>query len=213
MRETMFRVKVTGMRQVTAEFASASDKIGRIVSSEMEGMARDWVAASQRDAPLDQGQLKRLISFFVKGPYAVEIVSQSMYSPFMEFGTKSRYRPIPGTEAVAAQFRGIKSGSFQDMVRNIVRWVRRKGITGTYSVKTRRRTGNKVNQFAEDYAAAWPIIISILKYGVKPHPYFFEQGDRLWPQMIRRIGQRLERETKVKVILPGNINRPNITTI
>jgi hypothetical protein len=146
----MFKVKVTGMRQVTAEFASASDKIGKIVSSEVESMGRDWVAAAQRDAPLDQGQLKRLISLVVKGPYAVEIVSQSMYSPFMEFGTKSRYRPIPGTETIAAQFRGMKSGSFMDMVRSIVRWVRRKGITGTYSVRTRRRTGNKVNQFAED---------------------------------------------------------------
>jgi hypothetical protein len=144
---------------------------------------------------------------------SVEIVAQKFYAPFMEFGTKGKYTPIPGTEEIAAQFKGYKGGDFMNLLRMIVRWVRRKGLTGTYSVKTQRRKGSKINQFAEDYSAAWPIALSILKNGINPHPYFFKQGDVVWPQMISRMQKALQKETKVSVILPGDIKRPNITTI
>lgn len=208
----MFKVKVTGVRGVEKQFVSASKEITNIVDQELQSMAKDWVAGAKRDAPVDQGTLKGSISYLKEGE-RINIVSQAFYSPFIEFGTKGNYRPIPGTENIAAQFKGYKGGDIMQMLRMIVRWVNRKGITGSYSVKTRRRLGSKVSQYAEDYSAAWPILMSILKHGVKPHPYFFKQQHVVWPQMVRNIQKRIEKDSKVKVILPGNINRQPIVTI
>ena len=172
----MFKVKVTGLAGLKAEFASMSKELPDIVSGELETMSQEWVKLAKTDAPADQGALRGSITYYPAGPMKYEIVAQKFYAPFMEFGTKGKYQPIPGTEAIAAEFKGYKGGDFMELLRMIVRWVKRKGITGTYSVKTRRRTGNKINQFAEDYSAAWPIAMSILKNGVNPHPFFFKQA-------------------------------------
>lgn len=215
-----FDVRIKGVGQLQKHFLTASENVKKVCEQEVQAAGQDWVAGAVRDAPVDQGALKSSIS--AKGSdthtaasslIAVEIVAQKFYAPFMEFGTKGKYTPIPGTEEIAAQFKGYKGGDFQDLLRMIVRWVRRKGITGTYSVKTQRRKGSKISQFAEDYKAAWPVALSILKNGIRPHPFFFKQGDVVWPQMIKRMQAALQKETKVSVIASGDINRPNITTI
>lgn len=215
-----FNVQVKGIAALQKQIETASEKVKEVCTQEVQAAGQDWVAGAVRDAPVDQGALKGSISFKQSDTHtsagsliSVEIVAQKFYAPFVEFGTKGKYTPIPGTEEIAAQFKGYKGGDFMELLRMIVRWVRRKGLTGTYSVKTQRRTGNKINQFAEDYRAAWPIALSILKNGINPHPYFFKQGDTVWPQMVQRMQKALQRETKVSVILPGDIRRPNITTI
>ena len=159
----MVKIKVTGLAGLKAEFASVAANLPVIVDSELQTMSQKWVKGAIRDAPADQAGLRGAISYFKAGEGRYEIVAQKFYAPFMEFGTKGKYQPIPGTEQIAASFKGYKGGDFMELLRNIVRWVKRKGITGTYSVKTRRRTGNKINQLAEDYSAAWPIALSILK--------------------------------------------------
>ena len=204
----MFKVTVHGLSGLKAKFESMSSELPTIVGGELETMSQQWVKLAKQDSPADQAALRGAITYYKKGSLSYEIVSQTFYAPFMEFGTKGKYRPIPGTEAIAAQFKGYKGGDFMELLRNIVRWVKRKGITGTYSVKTRRRTGSKINQLAEDYSAAWPIAMSILKHGVRPHPYFFKQMHIVWPQMIRHIKQRVE--TKAKVTVPGELWKPQI---
>lgn len=224
----MIKVKVTGIAGLRAEFASLNQDLPKIVTGELETMGQEWVRLAQNDAPADQAALRGAISFYKNGPLSVVVVAQKFYAPFMEFGTKGKYLPIPGTEAIAAQFKGYKGGDFMDLLRMIVRWVRRKGITGTYStgIKARnkgkyysqggtkgRRLGNKVDQYAEDYSAAWPIAMSILKHGVNPHPFFFKQMGIVWPQMMRNVERRIAAHSKVSVTMPGDINRPRIITI
>ena len=209
----MFKVKVTGLAGLKAEFASMAKELPDIVSGELETMSQEWVKLAKTDAPADQGALRGSITYYPAGPMKYEIVAQKFYAPFMEFGTKGKYQPIPGTEAIAAEFKGYKGGDFMELLRMIVRWVKRKGITGTYSVKTRRRTGNKINQFAEDYSAAWPIAMSILKNGVNPHPFFFKQMHIVWPKMVRNVESRIAQVSKVRVELPSNVTRPQIVTI
>ena len=209
----MFKVTITGMAGLKAEFASMAKELPDIVSGELETMSQEWVKLAKTDAPADQGALRGSITYYPAGPMKYEIVAQKFYAPFMEFGTKGKYQPIPGTEAIAAEFKGYKGGDFMELLRMIVRWVKRKGITGTYSVKTRRRTGNKINQFAEDYSAAWPIAMSILKNGVNPHPFFFKQMHIVWPKMVRNVESRIAQVSKVKVELPSNVTRPQIVTI
>lgn len=195
------------------QFASASKNLSKILSAEIQAGAADFVSGARRDVPIDQGALKGSISYYMDGEFDAVIVAQKFYAPFMEFGTKGKYQPIPGTEALAAAFKGYKGGDFMDLLRMIVRWVARKGISGRFSVKTRKRVGNKIDRLAEDYSAAWPIAMSILKNGVKPHPFFFKQQETVWPEMIRRIETKLKSEMKVSVILPGDIRRPKIVTV
>jgi hypothetical protein len=218
----MFKVSLKGLNEVKAQFESATKDLTEIISSELNAMAQDWVAGAVRDAPKDMGSagLAGSISFIGSDSHTtqgsnltVDIVAQRFYAPFMEFGTKGKYRPIPGTEKIAQQFKGYKGGNFMALLRAIVRWVHRKGITGVYSVKTRRRKGSKVNQFGEDYKVAWPIALSILKNGISPHPFFFKQQEVVWPAMIKRITARIESKSKVTVIAPGDIFRPKIITI
>ena len=209
----MFKVTITGMAGLKAEFASMAKELPDIVSGELETMSQEWVKLAKTDAPADQGALRGAITYYPAGPMKYEIVAQKFYAPFMEFGTKGKYQPIPGTEAIAAEFKGYKGGDFMELLRMIVRWVKRKGITGTYSVKTRKRSGNKINQFAEDYSAAWPIAMSILKNGVNPHPFFFKQMHIVWPKMVRNVESRIAQVSKVKVELPSNVTRPQIVTI
>ncbi len=209
----MFRAKITGIAGLKAEFATIAKELPEIVDSELQTMSQEWVKLAKADAPADQGSLRSAISYYKVAAMNYAVVAQKFYAPFMEFGTKGKYQPIPGTESIAAEFRGYKGGDFMELLRMIVRWVRRKGITGTYSVKTQRRTGSKINQFAEDYSAAWPIALSILKNGINPHPYFFKQMGVVWPQMVRNIERRISNVSKVKVILPSNVERPQIVTI
>lgn len=205
----MFKATLQGLPGLKAQFASLSADLPVIVGGELESMCKEWVLLAKQDAPADQTALKGAISYKKISQMIYEVVSQTIYAHFMEFGTKGKYLPIPGTEAIAAQMKGYKGGDFMELLRNIVRWVKRKGITGTYSVKTRNRTGSKVNQIAEDYSAAWPIAISILKRGVKPHPYFFKQMGVVWPKMLQSIVRRLN-NVNAKLTTSG---RPQIENV
>lgn len=216
----MFKVSISGLPGLQKQFTSAVESIKEDLSKEFQAMGQDWVAGAVKDAPVDQGALKGAISFKQSETHTagsssigIEIVAQKFYAPFMEFGTKGKYTPIPGTEAIAAQFKGYKGGDFQTMLRMIEMWVARKGITGTYSVKTRRRTGGKANIVAQNKSAAWAIALSILKNGIRPHPFFFKQKETVWPAMIKRVKAKIEQGSKVSVIAPGDIYRPRIVTI
>lgn len=197
------------------EFNSKSKNLKEIVSTELQAAAAEFVSGARRDAPIDQGALKGSISYYMDGEFDAVIVAQKFYAPFMEFGTKGKYKAIPGTEHIAAAFKGYKGGDFNEFLRMIVRWVKRKGISGTYSVKTKKRTGSTKNnqRYIEDLEVAFPIALSIIRHGVKPHPFFFKQQDIVWPKMVSNIEKRLKAESKVSVIMPGDIRRPKIITI
>lgn len=206
----MFKVQVTGFNGVKARFVSAAKDITDITEQELTSMAKEWVAGAKRDAPVDQGTLKNSISYLINGNN-IEIVSNVFYSPFMEFGTKGKYRSIPGTEAIAAQFKGFKGGDFATMLKFIKAWVKRKGI-GAELTKSGKPSKSQNTLAAQD-RVAWLIAMSILKHGVNPHPFFFKQQDTVWPQMVRRLKQRIEQGQKVTVIMPGDILRPQIITV
>ena len=211
----MFKVKLEGLGKFKAELETANKSVKAIVDAELQAGAAEFVSGARRDAPIDQGALKGSISYYKDDDFAYSIVAQKFYAPFMEFGTKGKYKPIPGTEAIAAAFKGYKGGDFNDLLRAIVLWVKRKGISGTYSVKTRKRTGSTKNnqRYIEDLEVAYPLALAIIRGGIKPHPFFFKQQEVVWPKMVERIKKALETASKVSVILPGDIKRPKIITI
>lgn len=184
-------IELGGFNEVLKMFKTLPQDVQDITDAEIEEGLREFVILAQRDAPVDQSRLKSSIAYKSLGIGSYEVFAQSAYAAYMEFGTKGNYRPVPGAEEIAAKFRGKGEGSFKDMVRAIIEWVRRKGIAGRYSVKTRRRVGSKAKQQSENAAAAWPIIMSIMKNGVKAHPYFFKQQGIVVPKMMNRINQAI----------------------
>lgn len=219
-----FNVQVKGLASLQKQIETASEKVKEVCMQEVQAAGQDWVAGAVRDAPVDQGALKGSISFKQSDTHtaagsliSVEIVAQKFYAPFVEFGTKGKYKPIPGTEEIAAKFKGYKGGDLNEMIRMIARWMRKKGgghrKTPRFGKQGKYNKKSEADQFQDDFKLAWPLVLYILINGINPHPYFFKQGDTVWPNMVQRMQKALQRETKVSVIAPGDIRRPNIITI
>lgn len=187
-----FRIK--GLKELQTRMVQAPAKLQMIASGEIEDGMKQWVGRAKADAPVDVAFLKNSISYEKIGAALFQIVAQRFYAPFMEFGTKGNYTPIPGTEEIAAEFKGLsKPGKLFDF---ILEWVIRKGIGG-----------DKPDE------VAFLIARSIFKHGVKAHPFFFKQGEIVFPEIIARLQKKYEEELKVKVINLGTGRPPKYGTI
>lgn len=167
------------LRKVVKEKAKAIDTQLQIATEEMERGAK-------RDAPADQATLRQGITNRKVSELNWILESNAFYSVYMEFGTKGRYQAIPGVDP--SEFKATGEGKTgKGFYDSILEWVKRKGIAGTYQVKNRRRVGSKVDQQIEDEQTAFAIYLSIIRHGVKPHPFFFKQLDAVQPKLIRNI--------------------------
>src|SRR5574340_872892 len=93
---------------------------------------------ARREAPVDRGPLRASITPEVRvlGDTVEGTVGSNLpYAPYMELGTKPHFAPIDVIQA----------------------WVHRKGLAGTYSVKTHRRTGPRDMQASQDRSVAYLI--------------------------------------------------------
>lgn len=170
------------------KFDKLKDGVAQIVNDELNAFGIETVAMAKQLAPVDEGFLRNSITF-EKKPLAVEIIVAANYAAYLEFGTRAFAADYvsslpPDWQSFAAQFKGGGGGSFEEFVMRLTEWVHRKGlgagglgkpigVTGTYSVKTGKRTGNKVTQASEDKSAAYRIALSILRKGIRPHPFLY----------------------------------------
>jgi hypothetical protein len=181
-------VKITGLKEVQVQLEKLAKelpgKVDGIVSKGVKEMARD----AKVDAPKDFGVMAGGITDKKNGFADYSMISNASYSPYLEFGTKGNYQPIPGIDASEFKGKGSKEGG-KGFFENILAWVKRKRIAGTYSVKTRRRVGKKADIQKENEQVAFAIYMSIMKHGIKPHPFFFKQGDKHGPAIIKQIEQ------------------------
>lgn len=155
------------------------DKIDKIttaltteVSAELKAGAEQIARLAKRNAPGDQGFLQNGIGTKKDSDFEYSVYSNSVYSPYVEFGTMEKVSIPPGLEDYAAQFKGdFASGTYSEggaltFKEAIFAWCRRKGIP-------------------ED--AWYPIYISIGIHGTKPHPFFFPAVEQMRPVIIQRI--------------------------
>jgi len=77
------------------------------------------------------------------------------------------------------------------MVKAIKAWVKRKGLTATYNIKTRRRRKDK-GEAERTEQAAWAIAISLARHGMKPKPFFFKQIPIVREKFQKRVKQILD---------------------
>jgi len=147
-------------------------------------------------APVNMGKLRQSIFFEVKqakGRWGVVegiIGANELYAPFVEFGTGAKVQ-VPGEfQELASKFKGKGGGNFDEMLESIIDWVKAKGITGVYSIKTQRRASRRgVDEGAEDRRVAFLIAMSILKKGIRPQPFLYPGYLKAKVVLIREIEQ------------------------
>jgi len=146
----------------------------------------------------DMGGLASSINSDTKKKLEKFVTVGVFYAAYVEFGT-GKYAAAyvsalpPDWKTYAARFKGKNAagGSFEEFLINIIEWVKRKGLAGTYSVKTKRRTGNKGARLFEDAAVAYPIALAIIRNGIHPHPFLYPAFEQYRKQIIDDIKKQI----------------------
>lgn len=161
----MVKVNIIGLKELQDKIAKLPVTLKKEVGAEVQFAAEDFRTRAIKDAPADVGFLRGQITVKRTGEMSAEVVSGSKYSAPMEFGTKSKFQPIAGVSS--EEFKGLpKGGTWLQFIDNIKKWTKRKGIP---------------------VSASYLIARSILKFGVKPHPFFFKQILPVKSDFIKRV--------------------------
>jgi hypothetical protein len=149
-----FKFEIKGLAQLERRLKSMPSNIKKEVGGEIQDGARRINGKQLRLVPVDEGGIKQSTITRKVSDLEVELLSSKRYAPFMEFGTKKRVRVPVEVQEFAVQFNvnGPKIG-FDAFLKIITAWASRKGINPK---------------------AAYPIALSILRHGVKSHPFFFD---------------------------------------
>ena len=199
----MLRVQLKGFDKVLKRLQDAPKKVTKDVEGVTKAAAMKFAELAIRDVAVDTGFLKGSISARKLGTLSFEVAANRFYAPFIEFGTKTYFKPYPGTEQYASEFRGMKRGNIDEFFANIFEWVKRKGISGTFSTGIKKKKGGfentgkkgrRTKSAGEDSRAhdiAFLIMMSILKKGIRPRPFFFKQIPLVEQQLLRDVKQIL----------------------
>lgn len=189
----MLKVSFIGLDQYSRRIQNASKNIRPLIDGEIQAAGMMFRDGAKRDLISQGGDsgggagLLGAITYTKLGESMCEISAEKFYAPFIEFGTKGKYRPIPGFEDVAALSKGVKRGNWLQFIESIKAWVKRKGIVATYSVKTQRRQKFNKGEADRTEQAAWAIALSIYKNGIAPTPFFFKQVTPVRNELYKRI--------------------------
>ena len=173
--------KVTGVSSVIRGLATFGEKGKKAASMVVQSLTYQVRAEAQDNAPKHDGELHQsIIPISENEGLRGKVEVGAPHGPFVEFGT-GIYVDVPAElQAEAAKFKGSKSGSFADLLENIKKWCKDKGI---------------------DESFAFPIAMKIARYGIKPQPYlypaFVKYRKELKPKLQIAL-DRLVRETNAR---------------
>jgi hypothetical protein len=169
-----------------------TEGVDQAIDDSAEAIAKEARNNTRTNGTFDEGALAGRINVNRQKKYEREVGANVFYAPYIEFGTKTKVSVPPELSAYASQFQGKGKGSFKDLVAAIAAWVKRKGIkTGTYSVKTRRRQGNKAQKEKEDNGLIWAIAVSIARKGIRASPFMFPALNEEKPKLLKRLAEML----------------------
>lgn len=185
----MFKVNI---QNVKVNVGKVEQEIIAAVKEELSEFGRDVVHDAMNMVPVDEGHLKNSISFSEDG-LGIKISVNADYAAYLEFGTRGYAAKYVSTlpadwQKFASGFKGKGGGTIEELVLRIMDWVKRKGISGTYSVKTKKRTkASGVSQEFEDADVAYSIALSILRKGIKAQPYLYPSIERNKVELQKRL--------------------------
>ena len=175
----MIKVNLIGFDAIQQRLAKATTEVKAEVDAELQASAMEFVGLAKRDLAAqggDRGTLLRSITYSKEGDLSYSVSANTYYAPFIEFGTKNKFNPYPGTEQFAAQFRGAKQGGAIKLIDAIKGWVKRKGIA----------KGKEADR------AAFLIARSIYKNGISPKPFFYKQVIPVRTKLLQNINRVLD---------------------
>ena len=149
------------------------------MDAELEAAAMNFVGLAKKDLASqggDRGTLLRSITYNKKADLQYTVSANVFYAPFIEFGTKSKFNPYPGTEEFASQYKGVKGSGTLRLIDAIRGWVKRKRIA----------TGKEVDR------VAFLIARSIYKNGISPKPFFFKQITPVRNNLVQNVTRVLD---------------------
>lgn len=159
--------KITGGDKFRRDLKTLEKETRGGVVRALEVASLEMVNEADQRIPVDQGQVRQQTGFRVdRDALKGFLYSNAPHAPFVEFGTGSKVKVPAELQELAAQFKGKKSGSFQDLLINIQGWCKRKGI---------------------DAKAAYPIAMSIAKKGISGHGFMYaglQKGKSVFTKQI-----------------------------
>lgn len=172
-----FKIDITG--DVKKIFRERTRTIMDKIEKEMDAFGQGTVNDAKRLAPVDEGKLRNSITYqkiIRRALIEVEIIVATDYAAYIEFGTRgfaAKYvaRLPKEWKEFAAKFRGPGGGSFDEFVMRLTRWVRIKGIA----------RGKDIDQ------AAYRIALSILRKGIKEHPFVKPAVEHNRIELLKRL--------------------------
>ena len=140
---------IKGFSELQAKIKALPKELQEEVVGEIQAWGNDvnaeQIGLISQQKIQDLGALQQNTKALAK-PDGVELISNVYYAPYIEFGTRSKVKVPAELNDYASQFKGKKRGDYYDFLNAILDWVKRKGITATYSVKSRRRTNTKADR-------------------------------------------------------------------
>lgn len=200
-------LQIKNLDKVVAEIKAYPADIEKIINNEFKNFGSQTANEARQRAPVNEGKLKGSIQF-TSSNLEVRISAGVDYAGYIEFGTKSFAAAYVATlpaewQTLAQEVRAgaSKGGSFKELVLKIAEWVRHKGlgtgfagkigVTGTFSVKSRRRTGSKSLQETQNMQAAYAIALKIVRVGIPAQPFLFPSFEKNKIELIRNLKAQL----------------------
>lgn len=175
----LIKANVIGLEQLQAKIQKATKETQTLVDAELEAAAMNFVGLAKKDLASqggDRGTLLRSISYSKTKDLQYTVSANVFYAPFIEFGTKGKFNPYPGTEEFASQYKGAKGSGTLRLIDAIKGWVKRKRIA----------TGKEVDR------VAYLIARSIYKNGISPKPFFFKQITPVRNNLVQNVTRVLD---------------------
>lgn len=176
---SLIKANVIGLDQLKTRIQNATKETQTLVDAELEAAAMNFVGLAKKDLASqggDRGTLLRSITYSKKADLQYTVSANVFYAPFIEFGTKSKFNPYPGTEEFASQYKGAKGSGALKLIDAIKGWVKRKRIA----------TGKEVDR------VAFLIARSIYKNGISPKPFFFKQITPVRNNLVQNVTRVLD---------------------
>ena len=182
---------IKGVNEAVAKFKNLEKNVKVGIKNEVASSVLNVYSNAKKMAPVNLGTLRN--SMFKEevskseNVFMFTVGAKASYAPYVEFGTGGKVSVPSGYADYAMQFKGKTGGKFIDMVKALAEWVAKKGITGTYSVKTQKRTGKMSTQNKQNMSTAYAIAISILRKGLRPQPFLIPAFEQEKPKLISKI--------------------------
>ena len=176
---SLIKANVIGLDQLKTRIQNATKETQTLVDAELEAAAMNFVGLAKKDLASqggDRGTLLRSITYKKQTDLQYTVSANVFYAPFIEFGTKSKFNPYPGTEEFASQYKGVKGSGTLKLIDAIRGWVKRKRIA----------TGKEVDR------VAFLIARSIYKNGISPKPFFFKQITPVRNNLVQNVTRVLD---------------------